>query len=943
MSMDNQLKDNQSLSNVIEFLEATFREQSTQSGPAAEFATVLIELVQVYQHSLESDGGLAANIADFLPAAADALKGALTNDSSSLQQLDHLNDTVIDRWGEELLNLRDGDALLAEQAWGSGDALNSAEAASDDFEAPSADAVQAMLSHMGAFSDSSAESTATPEEEIPAPQPAPSPRQDSTPTSTKTDRVSPTAATANSTNSQLVIPSPQLCAEIPDVEALIPELREAFLEDAHSCLGSLEKALLKLETEPSDKASFDQIQRELHTLKGASGSVGLNELADQIHNLEESLRDDQQAGKPPAINSLFTFVDKIRTDIAGSRAPNAATASDPSTTNSGTESATAPPPAVFEEDAGDDDLVRVKSSQLNRLMDMLAELVMLRNKKESELLELQDVYHELISSVSKMRLLANESELRPDAGQSLQLSEVANDVLETAQHLRDCTRPFADGNASVSRFIRQFRQELVELRRSPISGLFRRLQRVLRDAARAEDKQVRLELVGEDAGIERALQQRLYEPLLHIVRNSVCHGIESPDERAQLGKNREGVVSLEARSGPDLFVIEVRDDGRGLDYEAIRRRGIERGLITTDQVVSRQELSQLIFHPGFSTRDTANQVGGRGIGMDVVAATLQRMRGWLEVDSEPGAGTRIRLSFPLPSVVQHAMVFRSADQLFALPMESVQAAGEVPDEIVQHGLANLLGLEGEAQPSVPEAIVIAGQSKVADQADTAPLALMVDAILGPEELVVRPLPTLLRNHPFCVGASLTGMGQTVLILDARRVLQTQVTAGSGLHSGGPSHFGSEMSRESQAISSVTPKKRIRVLVVDDSVSARKRVVRSLSRYPVETVEARHGKEALELLAKERFTAVFSDLEMPHVDGLELLSQVNSPGRENAPPFVIISSRSERQFTDRAKQLGAVNYLIKPLADQALDETLLDIQPLRHLVSESNALQLEYEL
>ena len=336
-------------------------------------------------------------------------------------------------------------------------------------------------------------------------------------------------------------------------------------------------------------------------------------------------------------------------------------------------------------------MVRVKSSQLNRLMDMLAELVMLRNRRETELSDLQEVYHELIGSVSKMRLLSNEGSVVSNACTSLQLSEVANDVLEVAQHVRDCARPVAEGNTAVSQFIRQFRQELVALRRTPVSGLFRRLQRVVRDAANAEDKEVRLQLIGEDAGIERSLQQRLYEPLLHIVRNSVCHGIERPEERTKSGKPSSGTITLEAKSGPDLFVIEIRDDGRGLDYDAIRRRGIESGLLASDQGASREELSQLIFHPGFSTRQSANQVAGRGVGMDVVASTIQRMRGWFEIDSEPNQGTRIRLSFPLPSVIQHAMVFRSGGQLFALPMQSVRSAGESNQESACLCFSQMLG------------------------------------------------------------------------------------------------------------------------------------------------------------------------------------------------------------------------------------------------------------
>ena len=194
-------------------------------------------------------------------------------------------------------------------------------------------------------------------------------------------------------------------------------------------------------------------------------------------------------------------------------------------------------------------------------------------------------------------------------------------------------------------------------------------RRAVSDAARAEDKQVQLQLGGEETGIERSLQSRLFEPLLHIVRNSVSHGIEDPQQRLADGKPEQGTITLRAESGPDLLVIEVCDDGQGLDFDAIRRRGLERGLITPE-VSSHRELAQLIFHPGFSTRQTTNQVSGRGVGMDVVASTLQRMRGWVNVDSSEGEGTKIRLSLPLPSMIQHVMVFRAGGQLFAVPITS---------------------------------------------------------------------------------------------------------------------------------------------------------------------------------------------------------------------------------------------------------------------------------
>ncbi len=887
-------------------------ESSPQPNPY-EFAGLLSDLLSLRQHYAEggeSDADLSELVA-FISSGLAELRAVLDAEQPSFERIDQLSEQAAEHWGEQLIAIREHNEVQSDANWGF-PAVSPREPATqeaDELVAPSADAIHALMSRLAA---GSAEATSPISGAV-----------------DKQDCSTPSNQNAGNTADNTAEPPAVEVHSDPEIESLDPELREAFMDDASSCLGSMENALLRLESNPQDAESLNQILRELHTLKGASGSVGLSLLAEQIHRLEDSLRDDQTAGREPSIDRLLRTVDQIRSQIAGgSSTPDLQVESKqvaPAVIKTAPPADTTP---LLSEDNSDDELVRVKSSQLNRLMDMLVELVMLRNQRETELADLQEVYHDLITSVSKMRLLSNEGDLRADASHSLQLSEVASDVLETAQHLRDCTRPFADGNAAVSRFIRQFRQELADLRRTPVSGLFRRLQRVVRDAARTESKQVRLTLLGEDAGIERSLQQRLYEPLLHIVRNSVCHGIETPEQRLQCGKAPEGVVSLEARSGPDLFVIEVRDDGRGLDYEAIRRRGVERGLLAADQAASREELSQLIFHPGFSTRESANQAGGRGVGMDVVASTLKRMRGWLKVESEPGGGTRIRLSFPLPSVIQHAMVFRSANQLFALPMESVLAAGNVSSGMPQANFARLLGLDKVHASESKSAIVVANDYKVPPAGKASSLALFVDEILGPEELVVRPLPSLLKNHPYCVGASLSGMGHTVLLLDARRVLQSQTAPLSNARQ--PSQPIAE-TRETKPCS-----KQSRVLVVDDSVSARKRVVRSLSRYPLEIVEATNGKDALELLNKGTFAAVFSDMEMPNIDGMELLAEIHSPERSEPPPVVIISSRSESEYTDRARKLGAADYLIKPLADAALDAALRKITTLSHLSRSSDS-------
>ena len=353
-----------------------------------------------------------------------------------------------------------------------------------------------------------------------------------------------------------------------------------------------------------------------------------------------------------------------------------------------------------------------------------------------------------------------------------------------------------------------------------------------------------------------------------------------------------------------------------MNYDAIRRRGIENGLLKPDTSASEEELAQLIFQPGFSTRQTADQVAGRGVGMDVVADTLKRMRGWIEVESTAGKGTCIRLSFPLPSVIQHTMVFRSSGQLYALPMQFIENAGGSHCDLRAIRLDEFITSPHATTSSSGVPLVLSSHQlgqRQNDQTDDR-IALWVDEIVGPEEVVVRPLPSLLKNHPTCCGATLSGLGETVLVLDTRRIMELASR-----------RLASQAKRVTSGVVAETQRLPCpKVLVVDDSKSARSRVVRSLSRYNVETVEACDGQEAIEMMTTQHFSVVFSDMEMPRVDGMELLSAISRVGREESPPVVIVSSRNESSFRDAASELGAADYLIKPLADDDLDRVIQSI-------------------
>ncbi len=713
------------------------------------------------------------------------------------------------------------------------------------------------------------------------------------------------------------------------------EMCEAFLDDASRCLDIMEKSTLAVEQNPGDTGSVRQFCRELHTLKGASGSVGLAGLAAYIHQVETSLESVSSQATDPAVESMLAAVDHVRHVVNRIRQK----AGDENSASAGSMDDTAATTAslsISNHSAGSESLIRIRVSKLDRLMDMLAELVVLRNRRESHIAEFSEFNEELSRCSSRLSFCQDSHELlaSPQFGYfnhanaisgSNTLSEIAKDISVVSASIRDLQKPVSKDNLAISHFIRDFRQELMQLRRVPIAGLFHRLQRAARDAARKEGKTIQLLCLGQETGLEQELQEKLHEPLLHIIRNAVSHGIEAAKIRKQAGKKKAGTITLEAQSNSQLLAIEIRDDGGGLDYDAIRRRAIDKGLIGGNPMLSHQELGRLIFHPGFSTCQQATEVSGRGVGMDIVAGVLEQMRGRIEIDSSPGKGTTMRLVVPLRSAIEHVMVFRTSGQLFALPTQSVSGAHSS-----EQRTENIFTLSLSAMLSLPETkfaersvLTLTGNrpldkpgldSKKARRSAER-IGLAVDEIVGPEEVVVRNIPAPLNSHPLFCGLTLSGAGETVLLLDVRKLTEF-------FH-----QFTTADQRPADSAGKRESIKKKCVLIVDDSLSARKLLVKKLTRLGYRTEEAGDGMEGLELLRQGSYDLVFTDLDMPRLGGLEMLfdMQQRRGGENRGVPVVVVSSRSEHEFRDRCLDSGAKNYLVKPVNDDSLDRVLNELK------------------
>jgi chemotaxis protein histidine kinase CheA len=772
------------------------------------------------------------------------------------------------------------------------------------------------------------------------------------------------------------------------------ELRSAYVEDAERGVALIEQTLLDLETDPTNAESLHQLCRALHTLKGASASVGLAELARYLHELEDFVElSGTRAHEGLDIQPMLQGVDAVRAQMRSIVVPGHHS---PSPSARQSDSAGHPEPALLHPNAPtaplsvvshpiptrpSEESIRVEATRLDRLMDLLGELVISRNRRDTQVGRLKQLHTELMRTAGRLRMLGegfssiaaidptsrNAADLHriPDSdgasnsNHSYMGGEIVNDIAEIARSLRELYEPILDENLATSRLMGQFRHELMELRRLPLSGLFLRLQRAARDAAHSEGKQVQFELRGEHAGLEPSLQERLYEPLLHLVRNAVSHGIESEADRLAASKPPIGTVAIETRGDPTSFVIEVRDDGKGLDYDAIQRRGLELGLLESDRPASRWQLAQLMFHPGFSTRHEVTEVSGRGVGLDVVANVIDRLRGHIEVESSPGQGTSVRLRIPLRSSIEHTMVFRVDGHLFALPMQFVQAAkptghGHQAFSAARSGhhasgtgiptftdvsrvdlpfirVRDLLSLDCTPRPSEEHSLIVshgtvpltrpteatsAGAVPASPQAGGR-IALMVDAVVGPEEVVVRSLPALFKRHRLLAGVTLSGAREIVLLLDGRELIERAVAhAATSATCAQPRGSQADEHRASAPL---------KVLVVDDSVSVRRSLSRILERRGFIVSEAADGLEALDLLRTFTFSLVITDLEMPRLGGMELLAEIRRTRRTRPLTVAVVSSVTSQEMQERARELGANGYITKPVTDATVTQLLASVR------------------
>jgi two-component system, chemotaxis family, sensor kinase CheA len=586
------------------------------------------------------------------------------------------------------------------------------------------------------------------------------------------------------------------------------ELTREFLIESQEGLDRMERCLTELETRPGDTGVLADIFRSVHTIKGTTGFLGFTRLEKLAHageNLLALLRDGKLVADEDVITCLLQLMDGLRSilkqiefdgaegdgadeelierlhelqapaelrvpaqvlaaatpiDVPATPPPPGKSEDKPSAPEGKSEekpAAPRPEPRAVQGTgqgaaSASESTLRVDITLLNRMMNLVGELVLTRNQ-----------VLQATSADPRMTML------------SRRLDMVTADL----------------------------REAVMKARMQPVSNIFSKMPRMVRDLCRTLGRQVRLELEGQETELDKSLLEAIKDPLTHAVRNALDHGIEPPETREAAGKNPEGTLRLRAAQEGSHVIIEVCDDGAGIAVERVRAKAIERGLITEERAAqqSERELLQLIFVPGFSTAAAVTNVSGRGVGMDVVRTNVERIGGKVEIESRPGKGTTLRLRIPLTLAIIPALIVRSLDQSFALPQGALSELVHItPEQAAIEWIedAPLYRLRGQLLPLVfldrllmPGAGPAAGTAReqfiaVLD-ADGRRFGLVVDGLADPEEIVVKPLSPVLKEIGLYSGATVLGNAELALILDPGAIAQT---AGIGMS-------GEEASAESE--------------------------------------------------------------------------------------------------------------------------------------------------
>jgi two-component system sensor histidine kinase and response regulator WspE len=735
-------------------------------------------------------------------------------------------------------------------------------------------------------------------------------------------------------------------------------LLELFRLEAEAHCAALNQGLLELEKTPTNRAVVEPMMRAAHSIKGAARIVGLDVIVSLAHVMEEcflAAKDGREVLGAPRVDQLLKSVDilaevctlaeadlpawtsaqseRIPALVAQLRAPPPAVSSPVELAEP--RAPIAPPapsalpvppaptaaeglPAPSGPVAGS---VRVAAGVLNRMLFLAGESTV-------EASRLQSLRAILTGLKARGRTLDNavqslHERLRIDAqaaGGAADQSHRTNDALMTlATAASGMQGAVVDQSTRFDEAFRRLEElsgamytEVLRSRMRPFAEGTTAFPRMVRDIARQLGKSVNLRILGESVEVDRETLQKLESPLTHMIRNSLDHGVEPPAERVAAGKPPEATVTLSARHHSGALIIELRDDGRGIDPEVVRSKIVERGMVDSQTAaqLTQAELLEFLFLPGFSTKQAVTELSGRGVGLDVVQSIVREVSGAVSLESELGRGVRFKIRLPITRSVIRAALVRVAGELYSLPLARLDRVALVPHAEVRpvqgrlqftleqsciglvHAAEILGGIQGWAARDVLPVLIIG----VGDER----CGLIVDEVCGEEDLVVRPLDPRLGAVPHIAAAAIRSDGSPVFVVDIDDLLRSLKQS---LHGG-------RLLGVASAQTSAIRKNRRRILVVDDSITVREVERQLLMRRGYEVDVAIDGREGYSALRAGHYDLMVTDVDMPRMTGIELIRAVRRESKFAELPIIIVSYKDREEDRLLGLEAGASAYLTK---------------------------------
>lgn len=579
-----------------------------------------------------------------------------------------------------------------------------------------------------------------------------------------------------------------------------PELFKDFLDESREHLSSIELNIISLEEDPENKEVINAIFRPFHSIKGVAGFLNLkdiHELSHEVENLLDGARAGNFAVTPAIIDIVLQAVDILKEqlsylegglakgeivthgDARVARFINYVRNFDPTRAN--------PPISIpklgevlaergIVEEKKIDEVVQEAVQEGKRIGEKLIEKGLAAPKDVALALREQK---NLKESVASIRVDTHKLDNLVDMIGELVIAQSM--VLQNPEVQKIKEQKFQKDIVQLRRITGELQRISTSLRMVPIKATFQKMIRLVRDLSRKSGKEVVLQMAGEETEIDRNMVDQIYEPLVHMIRNAIDHGIEHPDERVKLGKPPHGTIFLSAEQKGGNIVIDIKDDGKGLDVEKIRKRAIERGLIQPDDKLEESAIFDLIFHPGFSTKDEVTDVSGRGVGMDVVKRTVEELRGKIDIKSKRGEGTLFELKLPLTMAIIDGMVIKVGSERYVVPTISLRESlrPSQQDYRTVQGRGEMINVRGKLMPLVRlhevfslepthynpwEALLLVVSEDGRDY------CLLADEILGRQEVVIKSLGTALKHVVGISGGAILGDGRVALIIDVKGII-----------------------------------------------------------------------------------------------------------------------------------------------------------------------------